>query len=100
MLNLFWILENLKSFVIESGSNSNGSYRKYNDGFIEQWGEDSAVTNTFPIPFTKSCTVTAIYVGTTNNNNEPPRLNSKSLTEFQFSLKFTGQKKSWYACGY
>ena len=32
-------LQNLnKSYLVESGNSSNGYYRKYSDGFIEQWG--------------------------------------------------------------
>lgn len=39
--------QNLKSYLIESGNNSNGYYRKYSDGYMEQWGSFvfSASTN-------------------------------------------------------
>lgn len=99
MLNLFWILENLKSFVIESGTNSYGSYRKYNDGFIEQWGEDSFETNTFPVPFKRSCIV-IVTDRTTSNDVESSKVESKSLTTFKYKYKSYARLKSWYACGY
>lgn len=92
-------LENLKSFVIESGTNSYGSYRKYNDGFIEQWGEDSFETNTFPVPFKRSCIV-IVTDRTTIGDVESSKVESKTLTTFKYKYKSYGRLKSWYACGY
>lgn len=44
------------SYVVESGSNGYGFYRKYSDGYIEQWGTRSNVEQPIilPTPFASS----------------------------------------------
>lgn len=46
-------------FVTEQGSDTNGYYRKWSNGFIEQWGSVAAGVSgqdsvTFPVPFTSA----------------------------------------------
>ena len=46
------------STVVSTGSNANGYYREWSDGYKEQWGTSALITYTqegtvtFPIPFT------------------------------------------------
>ena len=47
---------NIAAYIIESGSNPNGNYRKWSDGTIEQWGIIAITTGanttvTLPTPF-------------------------------------------------
>ena len=55
----------INSVVVLSGSNSNGTYRVWADGTIEQWGiiptlVATTTSGTFPIPFTSTVHVTGV----------------------------------------
>lgn len=107
---------NSMKYVVETGSYSNGCYRKWNDGFIEQWGAISSlpatnnhsnqVTNLI-ITFSK----TNYYVNIigTNSNNQYSQvcgILEKTISSFKWSSSIWWSRDAnvtafnWYACGY
>lgn len=99
-----------KSYVVETGSNSYGYYRKYSDDFVEQWGEitnsdSNNIKVTFPIAFKKnnSFLITFSPVSNTNATSSDglDRIKSKTNTYVICSSGSIGIKTIiWYACGY
>lgn len=104
------LIEKLNSmkYVVETGSNENGWYRKWSDGFIEQWGifdtNNRPQTINLPISFSN----TSYYI-----NCIPRRTNTgsagwnyhiiikSSVTESSFQILIAdGDGLNWYACGY
>lgn len=56
----------IADYIVEQGTNANGTYRKWNSGILEQWGyttigSNSAASWTYPIPFYS----TSIYLTAT-----------------------------------
>lgn len=50
------VTPSMDDWIIEQGTNENGTYRKWNSGILEQWGyttigSNSAASWTYPIPF-------------------------------------------------
>ena len=99
---------NSMKYVIESGSNSNGWYRKWSDGFIEQWNvltsNQKNQTINLPISFSN----TTYYV---NFIQYRPNASSAgwdyhyvvrtSITKSSFQINVADADGiSWYACGY
>ena len=99
---------NSMKYVIESGSNSNGWYRKWSDGFIEQWNvltsNQKNQTINLPISFSN----TTYYV---NFIQYRPNASSvgwdyhyvvrTSITKSSFQINVADADGiSWYACGY
>ena len=99
---------NSMKYVIESGSNSNGWYRKWSDGFIEQWNvlasNQTKQTINLPVSFSN----TTYYV---NFIQYRPNTGSAgwdyhyvirtSVTKSSFQLNVADADGiSWYACGY
>lgn len=101
--------------TIIGGSSGNGwFYRKYSDGFIEQWGIAQTVESgdtiiTFPTPFLNGLyniqlsSVSSVYQ--TNFYNVSMQVYSYSTTSFYVEI-LNGQTKrlsapfAWYACGF
>lgn len=101
--------------TIIGGSSGNGwFYRKYSDGFIEQWGMAQTVESgdtiiTFPTPFLNGLyniqlsSVSSVYQ--TDFYNVSMQVYSYSTTSFYVEI-LNGQTKrlsapfAWYACGF
>jgi hypothetical protein len=100
--------------VTSSGSNSNGNYRVWSDGFKEQWGQTTTIASstspkvqTFPVAFAstpKNVQVTrnTLRVWSYGNEAYANRENNTSVT-----LEVTSNDGNasavdvfWYACGY
>ena len=110
-------LQNLnKSYLVESGNNSNGYYRKYSDGFIEQWGittiagtHGSKYDINFPISFknTNYTFTHSIQDMTYSTLSGVIYLILKNVYTNKINIQYgitsdgTSQAKVfWYACGY
>ena len=102
------------SYVVESGSNSDGFYRKHSDGFIEQWGSptvpagavNSETTRNFPVPFTDLASVNILRsyhsVGSQTAAVQTISIGTVSVSQFkyhQLGTNFITQER-WYASGY
>lgn len=101
----------MKSYIIESGHNSNNYYRKYSDGFIEQWGTISISGG-----YEKSGRVTFLKTFTTLSSisilvSSAPSsiiasygdLNLNGFTGYtncKYGFSNTSNIIKWYACGY
>lgn len=84
------------SYVVESGSNANGFYRKHSDGFIEQWGLISVSANVdkttqFPIAFTTLASIKMDCTVKRTNSNDPtsgketgPFVNATTTSQWVF----------------
>ena len=60
-------------YVVETGSNANGNYRKWNSGVMEQWGQEASATAsnhaiTLPVPFATNTPY--LVVGTNNSGTQ------------------------------
>lgn len=107
------------SYVIETGHNLDNTafYRKYSDGYIEQYGKilldqsgTAAVTVTLPTQFTSSNYIVTLGMTGRNNGGATPmqECNVNDLTENTFELRYylTGVASGsshyifYRACGY
>lgn len=102
------------SYVVETGSNDNGYYRKYPDGYIEQWGTRTGISQTIDLP--KSFASTNYSVQFThidaNGHQGAPIFEIISKSESSFTMKAwttgstinnitsTDGQVDWKACGY
>ena len=98
-----------KAFVTATYVSGTTGYRKYSDGYIEQWGRVTSlagtITITLPISFaTTNYNVNICYLNCSEGSNMPYNrfsANNLTTTSFQFvnstSTKFN---RMWYACGY
>ena len=107
---------NSMKYVIDSGSNDNGWYRKWSDGFIEQWGiikysdskgERLNQSTTLIIPFTNtSYYVSLISINSNNTQGNSCAVLSKTVNSFNWSSSYWWARDAytsnynWYACGY
>ena len=104
-------LRNLSnSYVVETGNNSNGFYRKYSDGYIEQYGfvsvpVDGSRAITYPVKFTNlssimiQCTVNKTVI----DDHSDCALSASSVTVAGCTIYSGGNKThtiAWFACGY
>ena len=99
---------NSMKYVIESGSNDNGWYRKWSDGFIEQWGFRTSNTTNQTINLPTSFSNTSYYV----NFIQYRQLQSSAGWNYHYVIRTSVTKSSfqinvadtdginWYACGY
>ena len=106
------LLDKLDSmtYIVETGNNENGWYRKWSDGWIEQGGElatvnmDTSNTVNIPIPFTtKTYNVLVTALGGKRNNTQYTNGNSVEGRELTFFVMRTDDYdfgRNWYACGY
>lgn len=107
-------LDSMK-YIIETSFNSNGWYRKWSDGWIEQGGiinisqthQIQNQTTTFMIPFqTKVYYINGDTFSSNNTNISAFGVLSKTLNNFKWSLLYLYARDSqttqitWYACGY
>ena len=92
-----------KGVLIEKGT----SYRKYSDGFIEQWGNNVATgaTVTLPVAMTTttyfaSCNVIS-YTGTSARGADIDCI-TRTTTSIKLGnySNYQGIKYTWYVCGY
>lgn len=106
------LLGKLQNFIISSGSNTNGYYRKYSDGFIEQFGTfnfsggtNASVTRSLPISMK-----TTNYIVVCNPNFALERnsaawgiVNPTTKTTTTITFKKAHSETTdvyWYVCGY
>lgn len=100
-----------KSYLVESGSNSNGYYRKYSDGFIEQWGKctlnyDNTTTVNLPIAFSNTnyfctCSFRGSSTGPASYCWYVYSDTNKTFKVYNRGTNFySPQNNSFYACGY
>ena len=106
------LLSKLQNFIISSGSNTNGYYRKYSDGFIEQFGTfnfsggtNASVTRSLPISMK-----TTNYIVVCNPNFALERnsaawgiVNPTTKTTTTITFKKAHSETTdvyWYVCGY
>jgi hypothetical protein len=92
------------------GSNAQGYWREWPDGFIEQWGEGTAGETgsppsvNFPIPFTDLATVglavSARYPNTGATNGNKVGGNKVSLTQYNLFSDDGSASVFWRAWGY
>ena len=110
-LNIQLLITNLKSFIVETGQNSNGYYRKYSDGFIEQWGvitskikENSEVVIELPTSFNNiNYYVTTSVRGASSGPSHYANYSSvNTIHNFNTYIYGIGTLRyaSFYACGY
>ena len=102
---------NSMKYVIESGSNSNGWYRKWSDGFIEQYGTfsltvkttDTQFSHTYPISFTNGDYQLQISIKGGWSTTRTFGTEGQGFTNFTGYVKQSTQTTvyiNWYACGY
>ena len=106
------LLSKLQNFIISSGSNTNGYYRKYSDGFIEQFGTfnfsggtNASIKRTLPISMK-----TTNYIVVCNPNFALERnsaawgiVNPTAKTTTTITFKKAHSETTdvyWYVCGY
>ena len=106
------LLGKLQNFIISSGSNTNGYYRKYSDGFIEQFGTfnfsggtNASIKRTLPISMK-----TTNYIVVCNPNFALERnsaawgiVNPTAKTTTTITFKKAHSETTdvyWYVCGY
>ena len=95
-----------KDYIIDYGNNSNGWYRKWKSGFIEQWGNilNGAVSNRTTVSLPISFSSTNYIIQTTGNSTTISTGESwnyvtiSSINQFIASSRFG--TFYWYACGY
>lgn len=102
--------------LTDSGSNSNGYYRVYSDGFKEMWGvrtsgipDDSTTTISFPIAFSNVSSVNVVCKERLNPVSDPAIVLQKTITVNNFRVEAHGTWASsdgendgiwWSARGY
>ena len=95
-----------KDYIIDYGNNSNGYWRKWKSGFIEQWGAitNGAVSNRTTVNLPISFSTLNYNVQTTGNSTTISTGESWnyitiiSISQFISSSRFG--TFYWYACGY
>ena len=112
--NPMGVIDMAKDYIIDYGNNSNGWYRKWKSGFIEQGGlnlvnsyNNNIFILNFPISFT---TTNYTFVNTAIWNNNPgteytteytKNIQAQATERTTSSITTIGNlSKSWYACGY
>ena len=95
-----------KDYIIDYGNNSNGYWRKWKSGFIEQWGEHSALA-TITLPISYSNTSYNIQVSRSvagGNESTLSTYNRTTSTFYIHNMWASGGTVNttccWYACGY
>lgn len=107
---------NSMKYVVETGGDSTQWYRKWNDGFIEQWGNiifsqsaGSYTNQTTTLPIAFSSTAYYITLIATNSNNQQSHtcgILIKNKNSFNWSSSYWWARDAyvsrfnWYACGY
>ena len=93
------MVANSKGYVTATWRSGNNGYRKWSDGYIEQWGRITANGNiTFPTSFT-----TTNYNVTMSDypNNDTWNSGCSSLTTTGMYInKANNGGCMWFACGY
>jgi hypothetical protein len=108
------------SGIVEVGQNSNGTYIKFGDGTMEEWGESSTVTTnqgpqagwyyslsstvTFPLPFTSVPKIFCTANRKTNANyNSVYMRDAPTISTFAFEICSPGNTQTvstfWHAMG-
>ena len=93
--------------VVNSGSNANGYWRKWDDGHIEQWGEtaslagDTSAALTFPIAYSDlaSIMVTADQSSNTNTSDYNLKFTAKTTSTFTIRPGYWGGTFYWRSIG-
>ena len=87
--------------VVETGTNTSGSYRKWSNGTMEQWGiEASASTSThtvtLPVPF-----VSNIYIvlGTNTSGTQSNFMTSNTNASYFYVYPVSSVRLFWIAIG-
>tara|TARA_R110002020_G_scaffold407511_1_gene617517 strand:- start:681 stop:1274 length:594 start_codon:yes stop_codon:yes gene_type:complete len=103
----------LTSNLVDSGSNANGYFREYSDGYIEQWGTTPTVVRNsvtvipFAVPFTDTASMmvfamcdTNIALGASQDSGES---SASTYTINNFTLGSAVNQNTtfkWFAGGY
>ena len=103
--NPMGVIDMAKDYIIDYGNNSNGWYRKWKSGFIEQWGTFNLASNTIqtfnlPISFTNTnyfCTSDGI--SSTSSSDVCMSHISRTLSSVTGRFATKGIHY-FYACGY
>lgn len=91
---------NSMKYVVETGSNDNGWYRKWSDGWIEQGGYTTTANgNVFLIIAFSDTNYKLTFGLNATVNSYAPVWKSKYTTYFVYYCT-SGRKSDWYACGY
>lgn len=88
--------------VVSEGSNANGHYRRWSDGFTEQWGDTTTASATFPIAFT-STTNLRVQVSINSNSslsNGFRQASTITTTGFTVAGGSAAPRISYYASGF
>ena len=93
-----------KAYVTTTYNSGNKGYRKWSDGYIEQWGRFTCVdgenTITFPTAFSSYSIVQGGYE---DGNNSDARTRGRAYASNKTTFKiyaFSGAACTWYACGF
>ena len=96
-----------KDYIIDYGSNSNGWYRKWKSGFIEQWGAITNLsTNTIqnlPISFSNDNYICVLerYKDSGDTTQNALLLREKQTSYIRVNcISSNNINIQWYACGY
>lgn len=87
--------------VIEQGSNSYGSYRKWDSGTMEQWGAESSAstsnhTVTLPVPFASN---NYIVLGTNTSGTQTTFMMSNTNASYFYVYPSSSTRLFWTAIG-
>lgn len=87
--------------VVETGSNTRGTYRKWSDGTLEQWGLEASRSNSnrsvaFPIPFASNAYV---ILGTNTSGTMSDFMTSASSASSFSIYPVTYTQLFWIAIG-
>ena len=93
--------------VLETYNDGTSWYRKYSDGFIEQFGQlsitSSVSTKSFLLPFTNKPNVILSRESLRNGASYDNEMYPQSITTTNFTYKMNTsdvRAATWYACGY
>lgn len=94
-----------KAYVTTTYVSETQGYRKWSDGFIEQWGTTTSTANPLTVTLPTAFTTTNYNVQFTSNNDKTtvsPRIYIKSKAEASFVVQQGSwdTRGMWYACGF
>ena len=88
-----------KSYIIESGKNSVGYYRKYSDGYIEQWGYSTSGSQIVNLPLAyKSSSYNILLTNKTTTWRYSPF--PTNITNKSFKVNSDVEPAFWMTLGY
>lgn len=87
--------------IVETGSNANGTYRKWSDGTLEQWGEETTAsttnhTVTLPVPFVSN---KYVVLGTNTSGTQTTFMVSNTNASYFYVYPSSSTRLFWIAMG-